>query len=133
MRSHKDNKIDLNNEYPCPCRRKGKLLPIVLTDAFGCDRCQQIFEVKENSVIEQLASNYPYKRAWRWSGSRWVNNTNSLGESYLLLTLGIIIVLLIFWLPMALQSSSGGILLLASIAILMAILPAVIAIFTYRR
>jgi hypothetical protein len=48
------------------------LIPIVLTDAFGCDRCQQIFVVHEDhQAIEQLASVYPYKRLWRWTGSRW--------------------------------------------------------------
>jgi len=44
----------------------------VLTDAFGCDLCQQIFVVHEDQQeIEQLASVYPYKRLWRWTGSRW--------------------------------------------------------------
>ncbi len=64
--------VDLTQDYPCPCRRRGRLIPIVLTDAFGCDRCQQIFVVHEDrQEIEQLASVYPYKRLWRWTGSRW--------------------------------------------------------------
>ena len=55
MRSHKIQKIDSSSEYPCPCRRKGNLKPIVLTEALGCDRCQQIFEIKKDGqVIEQL-------------------------------------------------------------------------------
>ncbi len=63
MASRKTQKIDLNTEYPCPCRRKGCLLPITLTEAFGCDRCQQIFVVEESGyVIEQLSTNYPYKK-----------------------------------------------------------------------
>lgn len=73
MRPYKTKKIDLSSEYPCPCRRKGNLKPIVLTEALGCDRCQQIFIVKENNqVIEQLASIY-HKKSWRWTGERWKN------------------------------------------------------------
>lgn len=73
MRSHKSKKIDLTSEYPCPCRRKGNLKPIVLTEALGCDRCQQIFVVKKDGkVIEQLSSVYQ-KKSWQWTGSRWKN------------------------------------------------------------
>lgn len=73
MGSHKVQKIDLSSEYPCPCRRKGNLKPIVLTEALGCDRCQQIFVVKKDGqVIEQLSSLYQ-KKSWRWTGNRWKN------------------------------------------------------------
>lgn len=73
MPSHKIQKIDLNSEYPCPCRRKGNLKPIVLTEALGCDRCQQIFVVKKDGrVIEQLSSIYQTK-SWQWTGDRWKN------------------------------------------------------------
>ena len=77
MRPHKVQKIDLTSEYPCPCRRNGKLKPIVLTEALGCDRCQQIFVVKKDGqVIEQLSSIYQ-KKSWRWMGNRW-KNTNGV-------------------------------------------------------
>ena len=73
MRPYRTQKISLKNDYPCPCRRRGRLKPIILTEALGCDRCQQIFVVKENSqVIEQLSSIY-HKQTWRWTGYRWVN------------------------------------------------------------
>ena len=73
MRSPKIKKIDLTSEYPCPCRRKGNLKPIVLTEALGCDRCQQIFVVKKDGqIIEQLSSIYQ-KKSWRWTGNRWKN------------------------------------------------------------
>ena len=73
MRPHKVHKIDLTSEYPCPCRRNGKLKPIVLTEALGCDRCQQIFAVKKDGLaIEQLSSIYQ-KKSWRWTGNRWKN------------------------------------------------------------
>lgn len=72
MTSLKPEKIDTTGEYPCPCGRKGMLVPIALTDAFGCDRCHQIFALEEDGYsIEQLASHYPNKRRWRWLGDRW--------------------------------------------------------------
>lgn len=73
MRSYRTQKISLKNDYPCPCRRTGCLKPIILTEALGCDRCQQIFVVKEDGhAIEQLSSIY-HKQTWRWTGHRWAN------------------------------------------------------------
>ena len=84
MRSYKTHKIDLSSEYPCPCRRKGNLKPIVLTEALGCDRCQQIFVVKKDGhVIEQLSSIYQ-KKSWQWTGNRWKNAYVRWRQSYLL-------------------------------------------------
>ncbi|MGF1480253.1 MAG: hypothetical protein ACFB4I_12295 [Cyanophyceae cyanobacterium] len=135
MRPYKAQKIDLSTEYPCPCRRRGRLLPITLTEAFGCDRCQQIFVVEDNAqAIEQLSSTYPYKRVWRWTGHRWAAAHSGLGESYLPITLGIVSVLLIVWLPLALRSSSSiGIIVWAIIAVLLALIPALMAWLAYRR
>lgn len=83
MRSYKIQKIDLTSEYPCPCRRKGNLKPIVLTEALGCDRCQQIFVVKKDGqVIEQLSSIYQ-KKSWQWTGNRWKNAYTRWTQSYL--------------------------------------------------
>jgi hypothetical protein len=59
-------------EYPCPCRREAKLVPIYLTDAFGCDRCPQMFVMNDDGhLVEQLTGGYPYARAWRWTGQQW--------------------------------------------------------------
>lgn len=83
MRSYKIQKIDLSSEYPCPCRRKGNLKPIVLTEALGCDRCQQIFVVKKDGqVIEQLSSIYQ-KKSWQWTGNRWKNVYHRWTQNYL--------------------------------------------------
>jgi len=143
--SQKTQKIDLNTEYPCPCRRRGALVPITLTEAFGCNRCQQIFVVEESGyVIEQLSTSYPYKKAWRWTGHRWSTANSSLGERYLPIALGIVFVLLIFGLSLvhycSPSSSSScpidsnyiilGALLLA---VLLALLPALMVWLTYRR
>jgi len=135
VQPQKNQKIDLNVDYPCPCRRRGRLIPITLTEAFGCDRCQQLFVVEENGyVLEQLSTNYPYKRAWRWIGNRWSVSQPRFGQSYLPVALLIIFGLLIFWLPLALRSPShANILLWALVAVLLAVLPALMVWLTYRR
>ncbi|HAJ62595.1 MAG TPA: hypothetical protein DCP31_27920 [Cyanobacteria bacterium UBA8543] len=135
MPSQKAQKIDLNTEYPCPCRRRGALVPIALTEAFGCNKCQQIFVVEESGyVIEQLSTTYPYKKAWRWTGHRWNTANANLGESYLPVALGIVLVLLIVWLPLALNNShKGNIVFLALLAVLLTALPGLWVWLAYRR
>ena len=135
MQPQKAHKIDLTQDYPCPCRRKGRLSPIALTEAFGCNRCQQIFVVEDNGhVLEQLSTSYPYKRSWRWTGHQWRIVKAGLGESYLPIALGITLVLLSIWLPVALHSPSGAhIILWAIVALVLAILPALMVWLAYRR
>ncbi|MDF5713098.1 MAG: hypothetical protein PUP93_04230 [Rhizonema sp. NSF051] len=134
MQPKKVEKIDFNQEYPCPCRRRGQLIPIVLTEAFGCDRCQQIFVVEDNGhVLEQLSTTYPYKRAWRWMGNTWQVVRPRLGESYLPVALGVLFVLVIIWLPLALKASSSNTIVWAILAVMLAILPALMVWLTYRR
>ena len=135
MQSKKAKKIDLNADYPCPCRRRGRLIQITLTEAFGCDRCQQLFVVEDNGyVLEQLSTSYPYKRAWRWMGNRWSVSQPRFEQSYLPVAFGIILVLLIVWLPLALRSPNGAnILIWAMVAVLLAVLPAMMVWLTYRR
>ncbi|MFM7364785.1 MAG: hypothetical protein ACKO11_09885 [Cuspidothrix sp.] len=135
MQPQKADKINLNMEYGCPCRRKGQLIPITLTDAFGCDRCQQIFVVEENGyILEQLSTTYPYKRAWYWRGNSWQIVQPTLAASYLPMALSIIFVLVIIWLPLALGlATSSNIIAWAMVAVLLAILPALMVWLTYRR
>ena len=135
VHSQKAHPIDLNADYPCPCRRRGRLMPIVLTEAFGCDRCQQIFVVEEGrQAIEELSVSHSYKRVWRWTGQRWIIAHPSLKESYLPLALGMVAIGLAIWLPLALRSSSSSnVALWAAIAVLLAILPALMVWLAYRR
>lgn len=135
MHSQKPQKIDLNVEYPCPCRRRGRLIPIVLTDAMGCDRCQKLFVVEENGyVLEQVATSYPQKPAWRWVGDRWIVAQSRLKQSYLYIALGAILVLLFGWLPSALRSpNSANILIWTIVAVIVAILPAFMVWLTNRH
>jgi hypothetical protein len=131
VRHQKYQKIDLEKEYPCPCRRRGKLQPIILTEAMGCDRCQQIFVVQDNAhVIEQLSSTYPYKKAWRWTGSRWASASQHLGDSYVPIMLGLILLILMVFLPLALQATVG---ISMAFWLVLVILPAIIFWLAYRR
>lgn len=108
MPPHKAQKIDFNTEYPCPCRRRGRLLPITLTEALGCDRCQRIFVVEENGqIIEELSTSYPYKRAWRWTGNRWITARRGGGHGYLRLVMGIFIMLSLVCLFLAWRTHSS--------------------------
>jgi len=64
----KCHKIDLQQSYPCPLCR-GKLQPITLTDASGCDRCHMIFTVEEDGYgMTQVGVN---ARVWYWFGDQW--------------------------------------------------------------
>lgn len=132
--SQKSQKIDLNNEYPCPCRRRGSLIPIALTDAFGCNRCQQIFVVEETGyVIEQLSTSYPYKKAYRWTGHRWSTANSSFGEYYLPIAMGMIFVLLVVWLPIALRAPKSVTFVLVLLAVIIASLPSLWFWLAHRR
>lgn len=105
MHTQKPQKIDLTLDYPCPCHRRGQLQPIALTEAFGCNRCQRIFVVQDGGyMIEELSTNYPYKRAWRWNGHQWNVASPNLGRAYFPLTLFIIFGLVFLLLVTTLQS-----------------------------
>ncbi len=73
MQIPKIQKIDQQQIYPCPCRKRAKLQPITLTDAFGCDRCPLIFVVEDsgNSLV-QLGGIDPHRRVWQWNGIKWL-------------------------------------------------------------
>ncbi len=88
------------DDYPCPCSRQGRLQPIILTEALGCNRCQKIFAVEENGyVLQQVSTSSPYKKMWYWTGTKW-RVINSLREYYLPLGLLIIVVLPVVWLSL---------------------------------
>lgn len=84
-------------------------MPIVLTDAFGCDRCQQIFVVRDDGyVLEQLSSHYPYKRAWRWTGQQWRLDRSAISTSYVPLMMVVLFGLMVLILLMATLQLPAG-------------------------
>lgn len=65
--------LQLDQSYPCPVCRQGTIKPITLTEAWGCDRCRQIFERRaESNTIGKLSTPYNRQRNWRWDGKQWV-------------------------------------------------------------
>lgn len=110
MHPQKTQKIDLSKEYPCPCCRRGRLKSIVLTEAFGCDRCQKIFVIQDSGyVLEQLSTTYPYKRAWQWTGQQWNLEHSKFNRSYIPLTLVIMLAFIVALLLLrALQLSAAS-------------------------
>lgn len=130
------NKIDLNREYPCPCRRQGKLLPIILTEAMGCDSCQQIFVVTEDGqFIQEVSSTYPYKRLWFWTGKRWhsVSTSWRRTKTYLSFVIAVVLLLVIILLPLIVRSTSNLIAFLTIISVSIAILMGFMVWLVYRR
>jgi hypothetical protein len=74
----KSHKIDLQQSYPCPLCR-GKLQPITLTDAVGCDRCHLIFVAEEDGyTMMQVGVN---ARSWYWCGKQWNLSDRKLKEN----------------------------------------------------
>jgi len=69
---HKPQKIDLKQTYPCPCpRKRGKLKPIALMDAFGCDRCSLLFELENDGYsLLQVGGIDSQRHKWQWIG-KW--------------------------------------------------------------
>ncbi|WP_319419957.1 hypothetical protein [Pleurocapsa sp. FMAR1] len=135
MRSHKIQKIDSSSEYPCPCRRKGNLKPIVLTEALGCDRCQQIFEIKKDGqVIEQLASMYQ-KKSWRWTGHRWKSAYDIWTQNYLtkILILSISTFVAVVVLPIMLRWLSTQSIISWAVSFLILIILLLMALFVVYR
>ena len=110
-------------------------MPIVLTEAFGCNRCQQIFVLEQNEqAIEQLSSTYPYKKTWLWTGSRWHRAHTGLKEHYLPLALLLCFVLPVIWLVWVLNFYTGDHKLFwAMVPVVLVELLALIQWLAYRR
>jgi hypothetical protein len=123
----KPERIDLQEQYPCPRCKRGKLQAILLTEAFGCDRCQQIFGLSEdNQTIEQLSTSYPYTKTWQWMAEGWRSKDHVFGENYLPLVLGALAIplLLFFWMPRNFQLPAGpGVILLTALTFILMPLP----------
>lgn len=103
MHIHKPQKIDLEQIYPCPCpRKRGKLKPIALTNAFGCDRCSLLFELDNDDYsLLQLGGISSQRLIWQWFGQWRAIKTprqNSLAEIALMSMASLLfLTLIILW------------------------------------
>ncbi len=134
MRLRKNHPIDIKNEYPCPCRRQGKLCNIILTEAMGCQLCQTIFVLSPSGEsIEQLNAHYPYKKAWAWTGRRWINTDKSWQNNYLILVSLCFVFSILIAIPV-LIGLKGGINIISAIMVgLILILLSTFLWCVYRR
>lgn len=101
MHSSKRQKIDLSTDYPCPCRRKARLLPIALTEALGCDRCPNVFVLtSDGEQVEQVAGLLLSRRLWWWTGQQWVlaQSHRQQWNGWLLAIVGMILVAVVVYL-----------------------------------
>ncbi|PZU97706.1 MAG: hypothetical protein DCE90_06395 [Pseudanabaena sp.] len=103
MPIYKPQKIDPEQIYPCPCpRKRGKLKPIVLTDAFGCDRCSLLFELENDGYnLLQIGGIDHQPHRWQWIG-KWRSLRESRAYSLLeiasmYLTIWLFLTLAILW------------------------------------
>ena len=119
----KAEKIDPNADYPCPCRHQGRLKSIALTDAFGCNRCQQIFVLEESrTVIEELSTGYFPKRTWNWTGHRWLAVPAKSKEKRLPIVVGLILLgIVVLGSTLVINMSSGGQFFLCALIALLAL------------
>ncbi len=132
----KPEKIDLDEHYPCPRCKRGQLRAIILTEAFGCDRCNQIFGLTEESyTLEQLSTSYPYKKAWQWTGSVWRDDSQGLERGYVpLVTVIVILPLILLWLPASLSlSQTSSVIFWSLVLVSVLVIPAAMFWLSLRR
>ncbi len=60
-----------DSSYACPCGRPAKLVPIYLTEAFGCDQCPRMFVLEADGQLVEQGGGYPQSRRWRWQQQHW--------------------------------------------------------------
>ncbi|NEQ44568.1 MAG: hypothetical protein F6K00_13800 [Leptolyngbya sp. SIOISBB] len=70
MASPPERLLNLNEAFPCPICRQGRLEAIVLTDAFACQFCRHIFSANlPEQQVQVVDSSQPL--TWRWHGQGW--------------------------------------------------------------
>jgi hypothetical protein len=110
-------------------------VPIYLTDAFGCDRCPQMFVLSPDGKLEeQLTAGAPYARIWRWTGQQWkliypANEPNLVGFFALLFLLVVGWFLVAPWL----HSPFAQLYWVVGIILITFVLPSLSARFTQHR
>ncbi|MBD2187589.1 hypothetical protein [Pseudanabaena mucicola] len=111
MHIHKPQKIDIDQTYPCPCpRKRGKLKPIALTDAFGCDRCSLLFELENDGYsLLQIGGLDTQRHTWQWIGKWKAINAyqQSILERILMIASALLFLGLVILWALNLQSTLG--------------------------
>ena len=92
-------KIELSSDYPCPCRRDARLIPIALTEALGCDKCSNVYVIINDGMnIEQVSGMPGVKRVLGWDGKSWQPTRRKYSsKQWILLTSVIILSGVLIW------------------------------------
>lgn len=112
------------------------MIPIVLTEAFGCNRCQQIFVVQQGGyALDELPTSYPYQRSWLWNGKQWkILSYPGSRQSYFLVVLLVILAIGIVVGCLSLNSPWGHqIVPVAIVLVILGLLPALLVWLAYRH
>ncbi|TAE58153.1 MAG: hypothetical protein EAZ76_08335 [Nostocales cyanobacterium] len=64
------HQLNLQEDYPCPVCRVGKISTMPLMEAMCCDFCQEIFTINLESQEIKMPSRQP-PLIWRWNGWKW--------------------------------------------------------------
>lgn len=95
---------------------------MILMDAYGCTRCQQIFVLQDNGyIIEQVSTIYPYKRCYTWNGHRWKPLREKKRLIWLIITIMMALPIIVIFIPLVLIVTNSGN-LIVSIALVMVML-----------
>lgn len=62
--------LSLDDSFPCPVCRQGKIEALVLTEAFACEFCRHILSANlPEQQVKIVDSSQPL--TWLWNGTRW--------------------------------------------------------------
>lgn len=62
--------LNLDDSFPCPICRQGKIEALVLTEAFACEFCRHILSADlPAQQVQVVDSSQPL--TWLWNGQRW--------------------------------------------------------------
>ncbi|MGB3769325.1 MAG: hypothetical protein WA947_22430 [Phormidesmis sp.] len=101
MRVREDQiRLDCDKSYPCPVCRRGRLNAITLTEAWGCDDCQEIFEQETANTIRKLTTPYPHQAIWQWTGKGWERLRPKMKPDRLRRAIGAIALIALIWLAL---------------------------------
>jgi hypothetical protein len=62
--------LNLQENYPCPVCRVGKISQMLMMETMSCDFCNEIFTVNLESQQLKMPSREP-PLVWNWNGLRW--------------------------------------------------------------
>jgi hypothetical protein len=107
----------------------------VLTEAFGCDRCPQMFGLDSSRTeLILLTSPYPDPPCWRWNGRRWLPASIRGQVEIISLVILALLICTIIGLAFTLNLSPERATLIWMFAVLtLAVLPAVLVWLASRR